>query len=247
MNNPKYNASNEIVKFYKHNASNEIVKFYKHRIADIMSSFFIKFFTKLKCNDDFKKCLMETNDEMNLDSAYDKFENYIDLKYSITLNDLELGLNIYMREYTNVLLDKKIITNKKKDILNVFFKKCCKKIINNILNEYDTQYNLKQITNKVIEDSLYDIIPINLISENYDFQQQEQKDEFNTVKAVDEISKSHKNNESENNESENEKSSHHTSFNKSHETSNHEKLIQLEIKKEIDIEIKQKRKRKLHP
>jgi len=247
MNNPKYNASNEIVKFYKHNASNEIVKFYKHRIADIMSSFFIKFFTKLKCNDDFKKCLMETNDEMNLDSAYDKFENYIDLKYSITLNDLELGLNIYMREYTNVLLDKKIITNKKKDILNVFFKKCCKKIINNILNEYDTQYNLKQITNKVIEDSLYDIIPINLISENYDFQQQEQKDEFNTVKAVDEISKSHKNNESENNESENETSSHHTSFNKSHETSNHEKLIQLEIKKEIDIEIKQKRKRKLHP
>ena len=243
MNNPKYNASNEIVKFYK------------HRIADIMSSFFIKFFTKLKCNDDFKKCLMETNDEMNLDSAYDKFENYIDLKYSITLNDLELGLNIYMREYTNVLLDKKIITNKKKDVLNVFFKKCCKKIINNILNEYDTQYNLKQITqynlkqitNKVIEDSLYDIIPINLISENYDFQQQEQKDEFNTVKAVDEISKSHKNNESENNESGNEKSSHHTSFNKSHETSNHEKLIQLEIKKEIDIEIKQKRKRKLHP
>ena len=157
-----------------------IVNFYRTKLFDIISTFFIKYFIKYTKPDkdikDIKLFLLNIDSKIN--EIFSKFKLYIDKKYHINTNDLEIAFDIYIKEYIYSLLHTKI-KHEKNDILYSFFKICCKKIAYDIYILYNTTpistlsmsnlYILKfiKIINDITSHQLNDIIPLNIITSQY--------------------------------------------------------------------------------
>ena len=188
---------------------NDIMNFYRTKLFDIISSFFIKYFTKYakpgKNNKEIKDFLLTIDSK--IDEIFSKFKLYIDKKYHINANDLETAFDIYIKEYMYSLLHIKI-KYEKNNILYSFFKICCKKIAHDIYLYsylfYNNSYNLHssnptssnvyilefiKIINNITLHQLNDIIPLNIITTQYlmiDKKQQEKEEQEQKQKEKEE-------------------------------------------------------------
>jgi len=155
--------------------SSPIVVFYRDKLINIFSSFFIKYFYKYteenKCNfnsDMFKKYLLSFNKNSNeIKKSFSLFENYIDKKYDLDYTTLNTSLYIFIKESINDILLTKIIYTKK-DELNDFYDKCCKKIAGDLYeNIYISISEYKKLIQTDIFHMLNELLPINFITEKY--------------------------------------------------------------------------------
>jgi hypothetical protein len=116
----------------------------------------------------FKKYLLSFNKNSNeIKKSFSLFENYIDKKYDLDYTTLNTSLYIFIKESINDILLTKIIYTKK-DELNDFYDKCCKKIAGDLYeNIYISISEYKKLIQTDIFHMLNELLPINFITEKY--------------------------------------------------------------------------------
>lgn len=157
-----------------------ILHFYTNKLNDIFSSFFIKYFNKLKDNHDkikdFQTFLYNISyDKYEIEKGLTVFEIYSEKKYKLTFEDLNTAIYIYIKESLQKILNKKVGYEKNKDskyhLLNTFFYKCFKQICTN-LYENPTSINrpldFKKNIIHSVKYTLYNIIPFDYTIKYYD-------------------------------------------------------------------------------
>jgi len=200
-----------------------IVVFYKEKIIGIFTSFFIKYFykhnemfkyviqketTDKEKYDTFKKFLLgfsKNTDEIN--KSFDMFEVYIKRKYNLDYTTLNTSLYIFIKESMHDMLMTKI-SYEKKDELENFYNKCCKKIACNLYESTDDSYlEYKKIIQNDVKNLLNELLPIDIITSKYnEIQKSLYKKDLDKAYADKHLDKySNKLNEKENTLSEKEK------------------------------------------
>lgn len=174
-----------------------IVNFYKNKLMDIFTSFFVKFFIQIKNENNILQLLENIQKDIENDKIYDKFSSYLKRKYDLNLQDIELALYIFYKEYLQQLLNTKLNIKKQKDILYTFFIKCCKKNAKELYNFINggnllSSTTIFKIVHTNINNMLDDIIPIEIMNYNYNYNFE------NLDKHHENVDNENKNNEKEN-------------------------------------------------
>ena len=179
----------------------DILKFYTIKLNDIFSSFFIKYFNKLKDNYDTLKefqMFLRNNQKQDIDKGLYLFDIYIDKKYKLSFEDLNTSIYIYIKESLQKILNTKVIYEKSKDskyhLLKTLFIKCFKQICTNLYenpNSIHHPLDLKKNITQSVKYTLYHIIPFDYTIKHYE----DVKDDIKNDNSK-ELEKSEKINES---------------------------------------------------
>jgi len=159
----------------KNDLDNDIVSFYNMKINDILTSFFIKLFIKLKESyeriKDFQIYLHNNCVTPEIEKALTSFDIYIDKKYSLTLDEFNTAIYIYIKESLQKLLRKKITYEKSSSFIKTLFYKCFKNIACDLYehpHNLNTTLQLKSMIGNTIYHTVYDMIPFDYTIHNYD-------------------------------------------------------------------------------
>jgi hypothetical protein len=156
-----------------------ILKFYTIKLNDIFSSFFIKYFNKLKDNYDTLKefqMFLRNNEKEDIDKGLHFFDTYIDKKYKLSFEDLNTSIYIYIKESLQKILNKKVMYESRSEqsrnhLLKTLFFKCFKHICTNLYenpNSINHPLDLKKNIIQSVKYTLYNIIPFDYTIKHYD-------------------------------------------------------------------------------
>ena len=126
----------------------DILKFYTIKLNDIFSSFFIKYFNKLKDNYDTLKdfqIFLRNNEKENIDKGFFLFDTYIYKKYKLSFEDLNTSIYIYIKESLQKILNKKVIYEQSKDSKDPGFSRSEHPVVYRPEQSRDRNYLLKTL------------------------------------------------------------------------------------------------------
>jgi len=189
----------------------DILKFYTIKLNDIFSSFFIKYFNKLKDDYDILKdfqIFLRNNKKQDFDKELYLFDTYINKKYKLSFEDLNTSIYIYIKESLQKILNKKVIYEKSKNskdpgfsmseqsrnyLLKTLFIKCFKQICTNLYENpksINHPLDLKKNIIQSVKYTLYNIIPFDYTIKYYeDTQKKSQKDSEQSEKINESVKK----------------------------------------------------------